>query len=278
MAINSVTISGGSRPVGIPGGTGRPATSVESYGSSPPVRLPSFLPSSEQDIPVLPRRAPATSPTLRSFSSSSSSGSTTRRRRNVLDPSAIRMAGLEVRRDTSLENMEEDFIEDPLIPLSTSFFSALSIDDLFPDHNEPSHVFDEYAMEIVAIEETIPFSGEECFNRISKQGRKLLRSSRLPIEHVLEIESLVFDHLRSKTPRRRFLADEEHFFALTIQNPFRRSLLHSVCQYYRLNSQTVDKQAGLTVIKATQQTNLLPEVRLSNFLSSSFGHVLPSYP
>lgn len=276
MAIDSITLSeGSSRPVGIPG---RPTVGAESFGSSPPVRLPSFLPSSDQDIPVPLRRAPATSPTQRSFSSSSSSGSSTRRRRNVLDPSVIRMAGLEVRRDTSLENMEEDFIEDPVIPLSTSFFSALSIDDFFPDHCQEggSHVFDEYDMEIVVVEESFSYSGEECFNRISKQGRKLLRSSRLPIEHVLEIESLVFDHLRSKTPRRRFLVDEEHFFTLTIQNPFRRSLLHSVCQYYRLNSQTVDKQVGLTVIKATQQTNLLPEVRLSDFLATSFGHTLPS--
>jgi hypothetical protein len=189
------------------------------------------------------------------------------------------MAGLEVCRDTSLENLLEDFLDDPVIPLSTSFFSALSIDDFFPDHHpQQSHVFDEYAMEIVVVEEAFSYSGEECFNRISKQGRKILKSSRLPIEHVLELESLVFDHLRSKTPRRRFLADEDHFFTLTIQNPFRRSLLHSVCQYYRLSSQTVDKQAGLTVIKATHQTSLLPVVRLSDFLASSFGHALPSFP
>jgi hypothetical protein len=52
-------------------------------------------------------------------------------------------------------------------------------------------------------------------------------------------------------------------------------LLHSVCQYYRLSSQTMDKAAGLTVIRATEQSLAMPQTRLSEYLSRTFGHALP---
>lgn len=170
---------------------------------------------------------------------------------------------------------ERSYGPDEMIILSTSFFSTISIEDIISDND--GNGIDEIDLDLLLPPNpSAEISGHACYNRISKQGRKFLRSSRLPIEHILEFESLIFDHLRSKTPRRRFLADDHHFFTVSIQNPFRRSLLHSVCQYYRLSSQTVDKAAGLTVIKATQQTNVLPTVRLSDYLVATFGHMLPS--
>jgi len=183
------------------------------------------------------------------------------------------MSRLEVHRNMSLEDAPDGY--DPLPGLSTSFFSTISIDDIYSDMevDDDEAMLDELCFGLESACSSV--SPVDCFNRISKQGRKLLRSARLPIEHILEFEALIFDHLSSKTPRHRFLANEEHFLTMTVQNPFRRSLLHAVCQYYRLASQTVDKEAGLTAIKATPSSNLMPLQRLSTFLVISFGHALP---
>lgn len=263
MAIDSKTIYEASRPIGIPGRYGGATTEI--YGSSPPVRLPSFTasPNSAQ-----PNRTVASMTTIQP-SFSPASNISIRRRRNVLDHNAIRDLDLEGQRPSS-----DDFIPDydPVQSLSTSFFSSVSIEDFMTGGVEERLEYNSINEPRVQCRSP----GEDSFSRISKQGRKLLRSSRLPIEHILEFEELVFDHLRTKTPRHRFLADDRHYFVVTIQNPFRRSLLHSVCQYYRLTSQTMDKQAGITMIKATQQTNMLPDIRLSDYLVATFGHELPS--
>lgn len=275
MAIDSKTIHEGSQPIGIPAGR-HGVSGYEAFGSSPPVRLPNFASPNHTGRSSNAPRDSASGSVLGSGSSSSSSSSgSRRRRRNVLSTSSVRQNGLEVHRSMSIEQPYPDEY-DPLQALSTSFFSTISIDDIFSDMDEDD---DGAELEGLCAHLDAGLPGmegaEQCFARIAKQGRRLLRSSRLPIEHVLEFESLVFERLQSKTPRHRFLQDEEHFLALTIQNPYRRSLLHSVCQYYRLNSQTVDKAAGLTIIRATQQSISIPQQRLSEYLAVAFGHALP---
>ncbi len=209
MAIDSRTLFS-SQPIGIPGQQAR--GQQDSYGSSPPVRLPAFGPSSSAT------KITSSSSLSRSPAVVTSCDTLMSRRKR----SPRGQPALEISSDGLL-------LDDPIVPISTSFFSTLSIEDFDSDG-------------LSEIRSSLPrgpaLGTESCYNRISKQGRKILRSSRLPIEHILEFEHLVFDHLQSKTPRHRVLHDEEHFFVVTIQNPFRRSLLHSVCQYYQLISQS----------------------------------------
>lgn len=275
MAIDSKTIHEGSQPIGIP--TGRLGGGYEAFGSSPPVRLPNFA-APNRPSAILPGSTPGPSPSLGSSSSSSTSAASSasrRRRKKVLSPASVREYGLEVHRSMSIDQLPDEY--DPLQALSASFFSTLSIDDIFSDMDDDDEEGAGLEGLCAHLDAGLPgLQGpEQCFERISKQGRRLLRSTRLPIEHVLEFESLLFERLRSKTPRQRFLPGQEHFLALTIQNPYRRSLLHSVCQYYRLSSQTVDKAAGLTVIRATEQSGAMPQYRLSEYLARTFGHALP---
>lgn len=242
MAVGSHAISG---PIGIPGHQQQASRSGESYGSSPPVRLPTFSSPSQQP----PGKRATISVSFSMLASEQEGMRRMGRRRSKGSPAM-----------TSGDILTEE--EGPV--LSTSLFSTLSLDD-----------FDLDALVELPASPPVTPPSEQCYNRISKQGRKTLRSARLPLEHILEFEALVMDHLRSRTPRQSVLVGQEHFFMLALQNPFRRSLLHSVCQYYSLASQTVDKAAGLTVVRATRQTAPFPAVRLSDYLAATFGHMLP---
>lgn len=292
MAIDSRTISS---PVGIPvpaAGTRRqqPDQSYSNgiYGSSPPIRLPSFS-SSSGDSPPMPvpqRNGPLPQSSLaRAFNAAAAAESV-----------SIPLSKRSKRRNQSMAMLMADevvsspVVDEGILPvLSYSFFSTLSLDNFDPSDNDNE---DEDEDERSSTENSslgsprMPparSSGDLGYARISRTGRKLLRSDRLPMEQILEFESLIFEHLSTKTPRHRLLHGADHFFLVTVQNPFHRSLLHSVCQYYALHSQTFRSgEEGdcrvKTVIRATSQTAAFPEERLSSYLSAKFGHRLPSFP
>lgn len=235
MAIDSRTIS--SSPVGIPVPTGgRPrqtdnqSQSPSMYGSSPPIRLPVFS-SSPGDSPNLrPPTLPQSSGLSRAFGASP----------QVSIPIISKRSK---RRNQTLVS-DEMVVDEGILPvLSNSFFSTLSLDDfdLEDDYNgdgdeRSSSDGSRLGSPRMSLTQS---SGDIAFSRISRQGRKILKSERVPMEQILEFESMIFDHLSTKTPRHRLLQGAEYFFLVTIQNPFHRSLLHSVCQYYCLHSQSI---------------------------------------
>jgi len=101
-----------------------------------------------------------------------------------------------------------------------------------------------------------PTSAQQSFFKLERNLRRLLRTL-ISSEFLKRVDNDVRDLLRSDSDVKTYLLD----------NSMERIVVHAVCSYYHLKSQSQDAEQGRLVI-VRRTTNFFPQMTLLQYLQS----------
>jgi hypothetical protein len=114
---------------------------------------------------------------------------------------------------------------------------------------------------------------QNCYTKISKSIRKLLKRTFTGAPTFSELETLIKSFIRhgvaeSELSCGQVLNSSEFGVTIKLDTPFHRVWLHAICQYHGLSSQskTLNDQRLVHIKTVTAKTPLNPRISLYNFL------------